>query len=76
MAAHRCGLAFTGHFSPLWMNEAAPQLLYPSDSILEEEVDARGFAKNVSRFYTYVPCLAALLCGAAIRMKASTSHQE
>ena len=60
------------------MNGAALRLTYPIDSILEDKelkkmpVDLqKRFPKN----HVCPKCMAALLCGAAIRRKASTSLQ-
>ena len=57
---------------------AAPQLLYPMDSILEDEELMKMHVDLQKRFPIYhvcPKCMAALLCGAAIRKKASTSIQ-
>ena len=60
------------------MNGAGPRLTNSIDSILEDkelmttQVDLQ---KSFPIYHVCPKCLAALLCGAAIRMKASTSLQ-
>ena len=68
-------LAF--HFSPLWMNGAALRT-NSIDAILEDKELMKMHVDLHKRFpiyQVYPKCLAALLCVAAIRMKASTSLQ-
>ena len=64
--------------SPLWTYGAALRLTNTIDSILEDE-DLMKMQVNLQKgcpIYHLCPkCLAALLCGAAIRKNASTSLQ-
>ena len=65
-------LVFIFHFSPLWMNGAAPQSMNSIDAILEDKVLMMAHLDLQKRFPIYhvcPKCLAALLCGAAIRKK-------
>ena len=66
------------HFSPLLTCEAAPQLLYSMDSILEDKELVKMHVDLQKRFPIYhvcPKCMAALLCGAAIRRKVITILQ-
>ena len=60
------------------MNEAAPQMMYTMDSILEDkelmkmQLDLR---KRFPMYHVCRKCLAALLCGSAIRKTVATSLQ-
>ena len=66
------------HFSPLETREAAPQLLSPMDSILEDKELMKmhvALQKHFPMYHVYPKCMVALLCCAAIRRKASTSHK-
>ena len=58
------------------MNEAAPRLMNSIESILEDKVLIKMQVDLQKRFPIYhvcPKCLAALLCGSAIRKNASTS---
>ena len=69
-------LAF--HFSPLWTNGVALRLMNSIDAILEDEVLMMTHLDLQKRFPIYhvcPKCLAAVLCGAAIRKNASRSLQ-
>ena len=71
-------LVFAFHFSPLWMNGAAPRLMNSIDAILEDKELMKMQVDLQKRFPIYhvcPKCLAALLCGAAIRKNASTSFR-
>ena len=60
------------------MYGAAPQLTNSIDSILEDKELIKmqmDLQKRFPKNHVYPKCLTALLCGAAIRMKASTSLQ-
>ena len=60
------------------MNGAAPQLTNSIDSILEDKELMKMHVDLQKRFPTYhvcPKCLAALLCGSAIRKNVSTSLQ-
>ena len=66
------------HLSPLLTCEAVPQWLSSMDSILEDKELKKKHVDLQKRFpiyHVYPKCMAALLCGAAIRIKASTSLQ-
>ena len=61
------------------MNGAAPRLTNSIDSILEDKVLMKMQVDLQKRFPIYhvcPKCLAALLCGTAIRKNVSTSLQE
>ena len=60
------------------MNGAAHQLLSSMGSTLEDKELKRKLVDLQKRFpiyHVYPKCMAALLCGGAIRMKAATSLQ-
>ena len=64
------------HFSTLYTYEAAPQFPHSIDSILEDKELMKmhvDLQKRFPIFHVCPKCLAALLCGAAIRKNASTS---
>ena len=61
-------LVFIFHFSPLWMNGAAPQSTNSIDAILEVKVLMKTHLELQKRFPTNhvgPKYLAALLCGSA-----------
>ena len=61
------------------MNGAALRVMNSTDAILVDNVLMKmhlGLQKRFPIFHVYPKYLAALLCGAAIRMKASTILQE
>ena len=69
-------LAF--HFSPLWMNEAAPRSMNSTDAILEDKelmMTHLDLQKRFPIYHVCPKCLAALLCGSALRKNVSTSLQ-
>ena len=57
------------------MNEAAPRSMNSTDSILEDKVlmTHLDLQKRFPIYHVCPKCMAALLCGAAIRKNASTS---
>ena len=64
------------HFSLLWTNGVALRSMNSIDAILEENELMKMHVDLQKRFPIYhvcPKCLAALLCGAAIRKNASTS---
>ena len=71
-------LVLVFHFSPLWTHGAALQLMNSIDSILMDKELMKMHVDLQKRFPLYhvcPKCLAALLCGTAIRKNASTSLQ-
>ena len=70
-------LAF--HFSPLWMNGAAPRPMNSTDSILEDKVLMMTHLDLQKRFPIYhvcPKCLAALFCGPAFQKNGLAFLQE
>ena len=60
------------------MYEAAPQWLSSMDSILEDKELMKmhvDLQKRFPMYHVYPKCMAALLCGSAIRMKVLTCPQ-
>ena len=72
------GFVLAFQFSPLWMSGAALRLTYSIDSILEDKELKKMRLDLQKRFPIYhvcPKCLAALLCGSAIREEVLTCLQ-